>query len=198
MIARHVQITIFVLLLGVLAGGIYMNRLKQREQSAAQTNSDSLPVTAPVAGPTEKIELMIAYDEDGVLRKEQSSAALPQEAMARDKKILRLLLSEYLRKPSPHPLGNGADVNDVYLVPGGLCVVDLNAAFAEGHRSGIMVEQMTIASIVETLSFNDRTITKVKFLVDGKERETLAGHADLSMIYEVPAVHEMVAELQVR
>jgi hypothetical protein len=35
----------------------------------------------------------------------------------------------------------------------------------------------------------------VKFLVDGKERETLAGHADLSMTYDVPAVHQLVAEL---
>jgi hypothetical protein len=198
MIARHVQITIFVLLLGMLGGGVYMNQLKQREERNAQVNSDSRPVTAPVAGPKEIIELMIAYDEDGVLRKESASAALPQEAMARDKEILRLLLSEYLKKPSPHPLGDGADVKNVYLVQGGLCVVDLNAAFAEGHRSGIMVEEMTIASMIETLSLNDRTVTKVKFLVDSKERETLAGHADLSMIYEVPAVHELVAELQVR
>jgi hypothetical protein len=182
----------------VLLGGVYMNRLKQREERAAQVNSDARPVTAPVAGPKGQISLVIAYDDDSVLRKEQASAALPQEAMARDKEVLRALFAEYLKKPSPHPLGNGADVKDVYLVPGGLCVVDLNAAFAEGHRSGIMVEQMTIASMIESLSLNDHTITKVKFLVDSKERETLAGHADLHMIYEVPAVHEMVAELQVR
>jgi hypothetical protein len=198
MIARHLQITISVLLVGVLVGGIYMNRLKQREERNAQINSDSRPMTAPVKGPTEKIELMIAYDDDSVLRKEQASAALPQETTARAKEVLRVLLNEYLSKPSPHPLGAGSDVKDVYMVDGGLCVVDLNSAFAEGHRSGIMVEEMTIASMVETLSLNVPSIKKVKFLVDSKERETLAGHADLGLVYEVPAVHQLVAELQVR
>src|SRR5437868_4426120 len=109
MIARHLQITIFVLLIGVLAGGVYMNQLAQREQLNAQTSSDSRPVTAPVVGPTEKISLIVAYDDDGVLRKEQLGAALPQEPMARGKEVLRVLIGEYLKKPSPHPLGDGAD-----------------------------------------------------------------------------------------
>jgi hypothetical protein len=36
----------------------------------------------------------------------------------------------------------------------------------------------------------------VKFLVEGKERETLAGHADLMSFYQVSAVHELAKELE--
>jgi len=36
----------------------------------------------------------------------------------------------------------------------------------------------------------------VKILVEGKERDTLAGHADLSNFYDVPAVTQVVAQLQ--
>ena len=39
-------------------------------------------------------------------------------------------------------------------------------------------------------------ITRVKILVDGKQRETLAGHADLSGFFEVSAVNQMVAQMQ--
>jgi hypothetical protein len=36
----------------------------------------------------------------------------------------------------------------------------------------------------------------VKILVDGKERETLAGHADLTGFYDVTAVNQLATELQ--
>jgi hypothetical protein len=55
---------------------------------------------------------------------------------------------------------------------------------------------MTLASLIETLSANVPGITRVKFLVEGKERETLAGHADLMSFYQVSAVHELAKELE--
>jgi hypothetical protein len=39
-------------------------------------------------------------------------------------------------------------------------------------------------------------INRLKILVGGRERETLAGHADLSGVYDVAAVSQMVAGLQ--
>ncbi len=196
MISRPIQITIFLLLIGVLAGGIYMNRLKQREDRREAADANATPLSPPVAGPAEKVQLMIAYDDDGVLKGKTTSMTLSQEPVARTKQVMRALIAEYAQKPSPHPLAEGAGVKDVFMVEGGLCVVDLNSAFADGHRSGVMVEEMTIASMVESLALNVTAIKRVKFLVDGKERETLAGHADLSMIYDVSAVHQLVGQLQ--
>jgi hypothetical protein len=196
MISRPVQITIFLLLVSVLAGGIYMNLLKQREDRREATRSNATPLAPPIAGPAENVRLMIAYDDDGVLKEESTSMTLPKEPASRAKQVLRALIGEYAQKPSPHPLADGAGVKDVFMVEGGLCVVDLNPAFAEGHRSGVMVEEMTIASMVESLAMNVPGIKRVKFLVDGKERETLAGHADLGMIYDVPAVDRLATELQ--
>lgn len=198
MISRPMQITIFLLLIGVLAGGIYMNRLKQREESRDQTQENSVPLSPQVAAKEENVELVIAYDDDGVLKKETFKLALSQDPHTRAKQVLLALIGDYTQKPSPHPLGDGSGVKDVFLAEGGLCVVDLNSAFAGGHRSGVMTEEMTIASVVESLALNVPSIKRVKFLVDGRERESLAGHADLSMIYEVSAVHQLVAGLQVQ
>jgi spore germination protein GerM len=93
-------------------------------------------------------------------------------------------------------LGPGSDFRDVYLVDPGLAVIDLNAAFADNHRSGVLVEELSVVSLVQTLSANIPGITRVKILVEGNERETLAGHADLSNFFDVPAVTQAVAQLQ--
>jgi hypothetical protein len=75
-------------------------------------------------------------------------------------------------------------------------IVDTTAPFADGHPSGILLEEMTLTSLIETLNANVPGIAKVKFLVDGKERETLAGHADLMSFYQTAAVHELAKEFE--
>jgi hypothetical protein len=36
----------------------------------------------------------------------------------------------------------------------------------------------------------------VKILVEGKQRDTLAGHADLSGVFDVSAVNQLTSQLQ--
>ena len=84
----------------------------------------------------------------------------------------------------------------MYIVNGNLAIIDVNDAFADGHRSGILVEELTVLSLVETLAANQPGITRVKILIDGKEHETLAGHADLAEFYDVASVSRLVAQLQ--
>jgi hypothetical protein len=84
----------------------------------------------------------------------------------------------------------------VYLVDPGLAVIDTNAAFADSHRSGVLVEELTVASLVETLSANIPGINRVKILVDGRSRDTLAGHVDLTGFFDVGQMNQVVAQMQ--
>ena len=71
-------------------------------------------------------------------------------------------------------------------VPGGqLAVVNLHGSFADHHPSGIEPETLTVNSIIGTLYANFPRIEQVRFLVDGRPRETLNGHADLMRTYPV-------------
>ncbi len=45
-------------------------------------------------------------------------------------------------------------------------------------------------SLVETLGANVPGIQRVRILVDGKSRETLAGHADLTDWFDVTTVEQ--------
>lgn len=196
MIPRHLKIALALTVVALIGAGVYMYQLKRRDERNSQRAADNRPVAAPGSGPPQTVQLAVAYDEDQVIVRQAEKASLPQDDAARAREILRLLLANYARRPSPHPVAEGADVNGIYFIAGGLCVVDLNPAFADGHRSGILVEQLSVLSMVETLTANLPNVRRVRFLVDGKDRETLAGHVDLTHIYVAGAVHEQLLGLQ--
>src|SRR5208282_802615 len=64
-----------------------------------------------------------------------------------------------------------------------MAVVNLRASFADNHPSGLETESLTVSSICATLHANLPRVGQVRFLVDGQERPTLAGHADLTRTY---------------
>ncbi len=195
MIPRHLQIAMMVLFVAVLALGFYVRRMRGRVREAVRT-SDTRPVAPPVAGPTEQVTLYVAYDDPGVLRAQSARIALPSGRQERAQELVHALIATYLDKNSTHPLPPQADLRDVYMVDPGLVVVDVNSAFADGHRSGILVEELTVVSIAETLAANLPGINRVQFLVDGKQRDTLAGHADLSGYYDTSAIAALGQQLQ--
>jgi hypothetical protein len=196
MIPRHLIIGVAVLLAIALGMGFYVWRMRSHADRSEVSAVDVQPVAPPVSGSNEQVTLYVAYDDAGVLRPKPVRVPLPAGRQERAAEILRALLTLYLDKSSPHPLGAGSEIRDVYLVDPGLAVIDLNAAFADGHRSGVLVEELTVVSLIQTLSANAPGITRVKILVEGNERDTLAGHADLSNFYDTPAVTQAVAQLQ--
>jgi hypothetical protein len=196
MIPRHLTIGVAVMLAIVLSMSVYVWRVRRQAQQTETSAEYAHPVAAPVQGPTEQVTLYVAVDDPGMLRAQGASIPLPAGCQERAQELLRALLGLYMGKSSSHPLGPGAEVRDVYLVDPGLAVVDVNDAFSDGHRSGVLVEELTVASMVQTLAANIPGISRVKILVGGKERETLAGHADLSCTYDVAAVQQIVAGMQ--
>ena len=64
-------------------------------------------------------------------------------------------------------------------VSDGLATVDFDESILKSFVGGSTGEEFLIGSIVNTLT-NFPEITRVKFLVGGKEIETLSGHMDLS------------------
>jgi spore germination protein GerM len=192
MIPRNLQITGSLLLLVLIGLCIYAVQLKRRDERNRQ-HAAALPLASEASAQT-KFQALIAYDDDGLLSQGELAAALPSENSERLRTVLRTLLHQYMQSPSSHAVPQGSDVRAVYLNPNGLCVIDINGTFADQHRSGMMIEQFTLMSLLETLAVNEPSVKQVKILVDGKERPSLAGHADLSATYDVAAVHDAVRE----
>jgi len=195
-IPRHFFIALSILLAAVLAMSIYAWRMRGRAAATPVASVDTRPVVPPVAGATERVTLYVAYDDIGILRAQSAQIPMPSVRQERAEEVLRALIALYLDKTSPHPLPPGSDIRSVYLVDPGLAVIDVNAALADGHRSGVLAEELTVASLIQTLSANIPGILKMKILVEGKQRETLAGHADLSNFFDVSAVNQLTSQLQ--
>jgi Sporulation and spore germination len=69
-------------------------------------------------------------------------------------------------------------VRSFFVTADGTAFVDLTGDIRNGHPGGCRSERMTLFSIVNSLTLNVPEIKTVKFLINGLERETLAGHLD--------------------
>lgn len=195
---RKLLIMFAVLMLVALGLGIYAwylnRRVTDEAQHALQQQQQALEVSANA--PLSPVSLVLASDADATLRSTSANLALPPERSERDRAILRALLAQYLGPQSRHTVGAGSEIRDVFLLGEDTAVVDTNAAFADAHPSGVLAEELTVESIVMTLNVNDPKIQQVKILVNGKERETLAGHADLRRFYQASELSQVVKDMQ--
>jgi len=194
MIPRHFQITIGFLLAAILIIGISLTRVP--DQPAALQGVQAGPAAPLVGGKQERIRILVAYDDDQALRWRDADAFMPEDRGLRAREALRVVLAQYLQFPSPHPLGKGADIRDVYWIGDDTLVVDTTPQFADSHPSSILAEQLTLTSLIETVNSNVPGIARVKFLINGQERETLAGHVDLTSFYDTAAVHQLAKEFE--
>jgi len=194
MIPRHLMLAVAAMLVLVLAIGVYLGRVRRRALDSQRTAEYARPVAPPASGPTETVTLYVADDALGVLRPQAAQIPLPGGRQQRAEELLRALLAIYQQPGAAHPLAPAADVRSIFLIDPGAAVIDVNAAFADQHRSSVLGEQLTVNSLVETLAVNVPGIHRVKILVEGNTRETLAGHADLSEFFDVTALGQAVTQ----
>jgi len=194
MIPRHLLIGVTVMLALVLSIGLYLRHLSRTEAQRQRLSEDARPVTPPASGPTETVTLYVADDASGGLHPQPFQIPLPEGRQQRAEELLRALLQIYSRPDSPHPLSSAAELRSVFLIDPGVAVIDLNAAFADQHQSGVLTEQLTVNSLVQTLAFNVPGISRIRILVDGNTRETLAGHVDLTEFFDVNAVSQTASQ----
>jgi|SRR5947209_15413699 len=195
MIPRHFLISTALLCGVAIAMSVYVWHLRRHEALKPPPVAVAQHVTPPSVGPTEKVVLYVAYDDPGELHAQSISIPLSSGRQQRAQELLRALVNVYLQKDSPHRLVATAEIRDLYLVQPGIAVVDVNSAFADGQTSGVLAEELTVVSLIQTLSANIPGLMQVKILVDGKDRDTLAGHADLSGFYDVAQVSELAKQL---
>ena len=101
----------------------------------------------------------------------------------------RQILEELARGPrtsgAVRTLPAGTRVRSVYFDDAGGAYVDFSSELVTNHPGGSTGELFTIRSVVRTLSLNFPDVEAVQFLVDGDEIETIAGHIDASVPFDV-------------
>lgn len=188
MISRIQRFLFGVMLLVAVVMAVVLIRMRERAHDRLMAAADSQPLSTPSTEPVEKITLLVANDLDGSLIPVERSFPMPKDPNARARVLMQKLVEEYAAPKSTHPIANASGVDEVFLMPvpqmkGMMAVVNLNAAFVQAQPSGIEPETLTLLSMIATLHANLPQITEVRFLVDGQQKDTLAGHADLTRVY---------------
>jgi Sporulation and spore germination len=194
-IPRYQKILFVVLLIASLAMGVVLWQLRERAHKRLVAGESSAPTQAPEVAPAEQATLVAANDADNSLIPQVHSLPLPTDPGARARAVLGRLLDLYADPEAAHPVpGGAASVTQVFLLPAPgeiqandpgalLAVVNLSGNFAASHPSGLQTETLTLESMCATLRANLPRVAEVRFLVDGQQRTTLAGHADLTRTY---------------
>jgi hypothetical protein len=193
MIPRYQRILFWSLTAGILLMAAFLLHGCQQAHKRLSALNDATPIAAPTNANTEDVTLYIASDADASITPTTQSLALPQEPTVRARALLDHLLSTYALPTSAHPLQSGPAVDDVFLLTeptqassqatAQLAVVNLRGSFIDNHPSGVLVEALTLQSIIGTLHAALPQVTTIRFLVDGQPHDTLAGHADLLRTY---------------
>ena len=110
------RILFWVLFLGILAMAGLLIVERQRARDRVRDLADQTPIDAPYTD-TEPVTLDLANDDEGSVTAGERQIALPTEITARARALLDHLVTEYALPGSPHPLPNGAMVNEIFLLP---------------------------------------------------------------------------------
>jgi hypothetical protein len=192
-ISRPQRILFWILLFSSVVMSVVLLRMRERALDRLLASGETMPLNPPAGTPVQNVTMMMANDMDGSLQPGYQNLALPVDANARAHVILQHLILNYARPNSKHPIAANKGVNEIFFItlpleanqvlPGTMAVVDLSGSFVDAHPSGIEPETLTLLSIIATLHANFPQIAQVRFLVDGQQRDTLAGHADLTRVY---------------
>ncbi len=214
-IPRHQRYLFWALAAGILTALAFLLYGCRQAEKRLAAPKDETPIAAPTSTGQETVPLYLASDADNAITVEDRPIALPAEPSTRARVLLEQLLATYALPASPHPLPSGQAIDDVFLLTlplagatpppakptrsgmappatpllgetGQLAVVNLHGSFADNHPSGVEAENLTLNSIIGTLHADLPSVTEIRFLVDGRDRDTLAGHADLTRTY--PAI----------
>jgi spore germination protein GerM len=125
------------------------------------------------------VVLFFSSEKDDLLHREEREiiASSSVEDQARTI-VLELLKGSQQENISPIP--PETRLREVFIAKDGVAYVDFSREFMDKHLSGSSAEISTIYSVVNSLTFNIKSIKKVFILVDGGEKKTLGGHLDLT------------------
>jgi spore germination protein GerM len=173
-LAGLLLVSLVVLVLAFLTGG-------GRERIRQTLDLPAAPRTAgPGAAPVRRVvALYFMSDDDDRLHPEEREivAGPPAEEAA-------AIVNELLAGPRSGLIAAipaETKLNQLFITKEGTAYVDLSKDIQERILPGSSSEICAVYSIVDTLTQNIKAVKNVFILVDGQERDTLAGHVNLEL-----------------
>lgn len=131
------------------------------------------------------VDLAFANGAATGLVTESRTIEVPEDRAGRARALLQALADGPRESGSVATIPSGTRVLSVFFDGAGGAFVDFSEELTRNHPGGSTGELMTIRSVVRTLAINFDSVESVRFLVAGREVETIAGHLDASEPFSV-------------
>ena len=138
------------------------------------------PLYGPTDPPIEARMFFPGTSNDVLLRTRDVTIFASVETENRVRQIVEILIQGAEDEDLFGRLPDDTRLNEVFVTDNGVVYLDFNSALSDNHTGGVLPEQATIYSIVNSITYNVDGIDRVKILIGGNEKETLAGHCPAS------------------
>jgi hypothetical protein len=185
-IPRHIKFGLIALAVGfAITLGLFVD-VVGRIQSLVRDKKDveENPFTPPKAplynqtDPPMQVKIFFPGSEAGevILAAEDLMIFRSAELVNRAKQVLQKVLEGPTLAGLFPSVPKDTKLLEVFIDDAGVAYVDFSDPLSANHPGGMLNEQATVYSIVNSLTYNLPEIRQVKILVGGAEKETLAGH----------------------
>jgi germination protein M len=177
---KHLKMIIVILIVAAVVAFVALRDREPAGQTATETGARE-----DIGQGVQSVVMVFADPEALEMIQERRDIVVPSDRAGRAKKILEELALGPDGADAAATIPKGTHVRSVFFDDAGGVTVDFSRELVSNHPGGSTGELMTIRSVVQTLASNFQGIRSVRFLVEGKEIETIAGHVDASVPFDV-------------
>ncbi len=174
-------VVIAILAVAAVAGIIFRMRLTE-PQPARRDAAQKQTSVASSLHQDEPLAVTLFYPAGGMLSAGTAAVKRQPDGQAQAREVLAALIAD--PRAAQSGMFKDMKLREFFLDGMGTAYVDLTPSQQNGVQASAWDELMAIYAIVDTLMHNFEEIRHVRFLLDGKEAQTLAGHIDLSRKFE--------------
>ena len=179
---KTILITVLMITILLFAGCMKTTdkALKQLEEYEIRPVSSIVLTEEDARKLNEKLPVTLYFsNQDGTRLINEIHYISMDEAKQGTEKLASVLVKELIKGPSNSELKStipeGASLRSPVKIEGRTAIVDMTKEFVDNHPGGKEAEEMTIFSIVNTLT-ELKDIETVKFLINGKEQKEFKGN----------------------
>ncbi len=185
---RTVLIALALVALVVMVTLFLYNIERQHQEDVSNIDQNRLDVesNALEARSSGDLTIKLYFYQPGVMAPHPDLLTLETRAIFRTQDIIltaRQIIHEVLKGPSTKKgfqvFSERAKLRQVYLLEDGTALVDLSQEIIYPAVGGVAAELSALYSMTRSLIENIQEIRQIRFLVEGQERPTLAGHVSI-------------------
>jgi hypothetical protein len=188
---RPIVISLVFMVILTIASAVYLLDVTQMVQSIAEIDEEETsfedldePLFEATDPPIEIRMFFPASNNDVLIRTRTMTIFESEKIENQARQIIDLLITGPGNSNLFAQLPPGTRLNEIIISEDGIAYIDFSGALSDNHPGGVLPEQATVYSIVNSLAYNLDGIDQVKILIGGVEKETLAGHCLLLLPLE--------------